>query len=63
MPSFAATLQDEQIWKIAMFLKRMDMLPPTVDAERKKHSALRPLRHRNNTKTTLGRRAKQIFRC
>jgi thiosulfate dehydrogenase len=36
MPSFAATLQDEQIWKIAMFLKRMDMLPPTVDAEWKK---------------------------
>ena len=30
------TLQDEQIWKIAMFLKRMDMLPPTVDAEWKK---------------------------
>jgi Cytochrome C oxidase, cbb3-type, subunit III len=28
MPSFAPTLQDEQIWKIAMFLKRMDKLPP-----------------------------------
>ena len=28
--------QDEQIWKIAMFLKRMDTLPPTVDAEWKK---------------------------
>ena len=36
MPSFAPTLQDEQIWKIAMFLKRMDKLPPPVDAERKK---------------------------
>ena len=27
MPSFAATLQDEEIWKIAMFLKQMDKLP------------------------------------
>ena len=36
MPSFAATLQDEEIWKIAMFLKQMDKLPPTVDAEWKK---------------------------
>jgi len=32
MPSFAPTLQDEQIWKIAMFLK----LPPPVEAEWKK---------------------------
>ena len=36
MPSFATTLQDEEIWKIAMFLKQMDKLPPTVDAEWKK---------------------------
>jgi thiosulfate dehydrogenase len=36
MPSFTATLQDEEIWKIAMFLKQMDKLPPTVDAEWKK---------------------------
>ena len=36
MPSFAPTLQDEQIWKIAMFLKRMDKLPPPVEAEWKK---------------------------
>lgn len=36
MPSFATTLQDEQIWKIVMFLKQMDKLPPTVDAEWKK---------------------------
>jgi mono/diheme cytochrome c family protein len=36
MPSFAATLQDEEIWKIAMFLKKMDKLPPSVDAEWKK---------------------------
>jgi mono/diheme cytochrome c family protein len=36
MPSFTTTLQDEQIWKIAMFLKQMDKLPPAVDAEWKK---------------------------
>ena len=36
MPSFAATLQDEEIWKIVMFLKQMDKLPPTGDAEWKK---------------------------
>jgi thiosulfate dehydrogenase len=36
MPSFATTLQDEEIWKIAMFLKQMDKLPPAVDAEWKK---------------------------
>jgi mono/diheme cytochrome c family protein len=36
MPSFATTLQDEEIWKIAMFLKRMDKPPPTVDTEWKK---------------------------
>ena len=36
MPSFAATLHDEDIWKIAMFLSQMDKLPPAVDAEWKK---------------------------
>ena len=36
MPSFAAALEDEEIWKIVMFLKQMDKLPPTVDAEWKK---------------------------
>jgi thiosulfate dehydrogenase len=36
MPSFSTTLQDEEIWKIAMFLKQMDKLPHTVDAEWKK---------------------------
>jgi thiosulfate dehydrogenase len=36
MPSFTNTLQDEEIWKIAMFLKQMDKLPTTVDAEWKK---------------------------
>ena len=36
MPSFAATLQDDEIWKIAMFLRQMDKLPPAVDTEWKK---------------------------
>src|ERR1700736_3367606 len=36
MPSFTTTLQDEEIWKIATFLKQMDKLPPTVDAKWKK---------------------------
>lgn len=30
MPSFAATLSDRQIWTLALFLKRMDKLPPAV---------------------------------
>ncbi len=36
MPSFGATLSDADIWKLAMFLKRMDKLDPQVDAEWKK---------------------------
>jgi hypothetical protein len=36
MPSFTTTLKDEDIWRIAMFLKQMDKLPPAVDAEWKK---------------------------
>jgi mono/diheme cytochrome c family protein len=36
MPSFTKTLQDEEIWKIAMFLKQMDKLPSAVDAEWRK---------------------------
>ena len=36
MPSFAVTLRDDEIWKIAMFLRQMDNLPPAVDAEWKK---------------------------
>jgi thiosulfate dehydrogenase len=36
MPSFADTLKDDEIWKIAMLLKQMDKLPPAVDAEWKK---------------------------
>ena len=36
MPSFTTTLQDEEIWKIAMFLRQMDKLPPAVDVEWKR---------------------------
>ena len=36
MPSFGTTLKDDEIWKIAIFLKQMDKLPPAVDAEWKK---------------------------
>ena len=33
MPSFAPTLNDQQIWTIALFLKHMDKLPPAVEVE------------------------------
>ncbi len=33
MPSFGATLSDDDIWKLAMFLNKMDHLPPAVDAD------------------------------
>ena len=33
MPSFAQTLNDRQIWTIALFLKHMDKLPPAVQAK------------------------------
>jgi mono/diheme cytochrome c family protein len=33
MPSFAKTLNDQQIWTIALFLKHMDKLPPAVQAK------------------------------
>jgi cytochrome c553 len=32
MPAFGATLSDDDIWNLAMFLKRMDKLPPAVDS-------------------------------
>lgn len=31
MPSFAATLSDEQRWQLALFLKHMDHLPPAPE--------------------------------
>lgn len=30
MPTFRATLSDQQIWTLALFLKHMDKLPPAV---------------------------------
>ena len=33
MPSFRATLNDQQIWTLALFLKHMDKLPPVVQQE------------------------------
>ncbi len=32
MPSFRDTLKDQQIWTLALFLKHMDKLPPSVQA-------------------------------
>ncbi len=36
MPAFGKTLADDDLWRIAMFLRRMDSLPPAVDARWKK---------------------------
>ena len=33
MPSFSQSLSDQRIWTIALFLKHMDKLPPTVQAK------------------------------
>jgi hypothetical protein len=44
MPSFRATLQDGEIWKIAIFLTQVDKLSSTVDAEWKKYQVLLALR-------------------
>jgi thiosulfate dehydrogenase len=33
MPSWNASLSDEQIWSLALFLKHMDKLPPGAQAE------------------------------
>jgi mono/diheme cytochrome c family protein len=30
MPSYSASLDDTQIWQVALFLKHMDSLPPSV---------------------------------
>jgi mono/diheme cytochrome c family protein len=30
MPAFSPTLSDEKIWKVTLFLKHMDALPPTA---------------------------------
>jgi cytochrome c553 len=31
MPAFSSTLNDDDIWRLTAFLKRMDNLPPAVD--------------------------------
>jgi len=31
MPSWKATLTDQQIWSLALFLKHMDKLPPAAE--------------------------------
>jgi mono/diheme cytochrome c family protein len=36
MPAFGGTLSDDDLWKLTMFLQKMDKLPPAVDAEWKK---------------------------
>ncbi len=36
MPAFGANLSDDELWKVALFLKHMDKLPPAADAEWKK---------------------------
>ena len=33
MPSFSATISSDDAWKVAMFLKRMDKLPPVAEAQ------------------------------
>lgn len=38
MPAWGKILTDSDIWKLTAFLKRMDNLPPAVDAEWKKGS-------------------------
>jgi mono/diheme cytochrome c family protein len=65
MPSFAATVQDEEIWKIAMFLKRMDKLPPRsrCRVEESTQRCGHSVTEINNSTTALDRRAKRIFRC
>jgi mono/diheme cytochrome c family protein len=42
MPAFGKTLSDEDAWKLAMFLKRMDKLPAAVEAEWKKVPSVAP---------------------
>ena len=32
MPAFGSTLDDTQLWQLALFLSKMDKLPPAIDA-------------------------------
>jgi thiosulfate dehydrogenase len=36
MPAFSKSLDDTQLWQLALFLKNMDKLPPSAEAEFKK---------------------------
>ncbi|HEY1728860.1 MAG TPA: cytochrome c [Candidatus Baltobacteraceae bacterium] len=36
MPAFSKSLDDTQVWQLALFLKNMDKLPPIAEAEFKK---------------------------
>jgi mono/diheme cytochrome c family protein len=42
MPAFKNTMPSDDLWKITMFLKRMDRLPPAVDALWKKLPSVSP---------------------
>jgi thiosulfate dehydrogenase len=43
MPAWSKNLNDTDIWKLTAFLKRMDKLPPAVDAEWKSAPVSAPL--------------------
>ena len=36
MAAWGNTMQDEQVWKVAAFLSRLDSLPPAIEAEWRK---------------------------
>ncbi len=42
MPAFKTTLADDDLWRLAAFLKHMDKLPPAVDAAWKKVPSVAP---------------------
>ena len=42
MPAFGGTLADDDLWKLALFLSKMDKLPPAVDAVWKKVPSVAP---------------------
>ena len=42
MPAFSPSLDETQIWQLALFLKNMDKLPPLAEAEFKKIPSVSP---------------------
>ena len=42
MPAFGNSMSSDDAWKVAMFLKRMDSLPPAVQAEWQKVPSVAP---------------------